>query len=90
MLTVGFAISTWLQTSLREGLAISHFPPRPLLHHPDHSRIRSCGWRGRGRGRVRIPAGWHVRGHGHVYGDICNQVCLFRGLRSGRNENGGR
>jgi hypothetical protein len=31
------------------------------------------GWRGRGRGlgRVRVPAGWHKRGRGHVHEGVC-------------------
>ena len=62
---------------------LHHFPPRPPLRHLAHPRIRShvhCGWGGHGHGRVRVPAGWHGRGRGHICEDVCNQVCLPRGL----------
>jgi hypothetical protein len=39
-----------------------------------------CGWRGYGRGRVRVPAGWRGRGRGHIREGVCNRVCLPWGL----------
>ena len=54
-------------------------PLRPPLRHPAHPHIWGrvqCGWHGRVRGPIRVPAGWRRCGRSYVRGGVCNSVFL--------------